>query len=120
MSAVEYTVCNCICGATLPVEGAEDCALIDCPIDCETGMPAEDTTFCSKCGQDYNLDERQRDVYAKLALAAEYEAGTEELLRELTGVLTECLDMSDNWPSVAYSYDLMERAKAALYKATGK
>jgi hypothetical protein len=41
-------------------------------------------------------------------------ASLRERERELKKLLQECLDMSDNWPGVAYSYDLESRAKAAL------
>lgn len=33
---------------------------------------------------------------------------------QLAGLLKECLEMADNWPGIAYSYDLVIRAECAL------
>ena len=42
----------------------------------------------------------------------------QERAETLRGLVVEMLDLSDNWPGVAYSYDLEQRARAAAAMAS--
>ena len=52
----------------------------------------------------------------QLKRAAAIKEQMEALNKELRAIVSECLDMSENWPGVAYSYDLEQRARELLAK----
>jgi len=59
-----------------------------------------------------------RDLERELAQAIENESRALSQLEEndtaLRALLNECLELSDNWPGIAYSHDLESRIRAAL------
>jgi hypothetical protein len=72
--------------------------------------------------QNTKLPRHHRDAQDAMSWAAEeiQRLRTEKAAApDLLAVCLEMLELEDNWPGIAYTYDLSGRARAAIAKATG-
>lgn len=81
--------------------------LVMAPGDCDT-HPVADCSCNHTCR---TLDEQE----ASAAFIVKACNSHDELLR----LVSEMLELADNWPGIAYTKDLNSRATAAIAKATG-
>ena len=91
----------------------------DEPVNCQAYEASEQTEPCPPGCCVMAEGEDVRNILAAIEREEEPQSTADAGGRvpQLSGLLKECLELSDNWPGIAYAYDLEARIKSALAAA---